>query len=292
MLRTALRPAWLALLALLIGIVIAFYHLGMWQLGVSSNDAAREFAAKQAARPTEVLTEVMQPHQVFPADGAGLSVTMSGTYVPQEQFLVPNRLLDGEPGYWVITPLQVDPAPGSDAEAGWLPVVRGFVTAPEQAELPTTGHVSLAGTMAPAESPVPAPDEGWPAGQRGSIDTADLANVWPAPIYSAFIFLVTEEPGLTDSSVIQRIPPPVFGETGIVWRNVGYALQWFVFAAFAVYMYWRFLRQATQAREAEADDLDHPEAGPDPESDPGPGSGPAADELATPHTRIRQGETV
>ena len=45
MIRTALRPGWLALLALLVVVVVSFYQLGMWQLGVSSNKAARELAA-------------------------------------------------------------------------------------------------------------------------------------------------------------------------------------------------------------------------------------------------------
>ena len=45
---------------------------------------------------------------------------------------------------------------------------------------------------------------------------------------------------------VKRVPPPVFGETGIEWRNFGYGLQWFVFAIFACYMYYRFLKDATE----------------------------------------------
>lgn len=260
MIRTALKPAWLALLALLVVVVVAFYQLGMWQLGVSSNKASREQAAAQAARPTEPLADVLAPHQAFPDRGAGLSVATEGEYVPSLQFLVPDRVLEGEQGYWVLTPLRTEVS-GNPA---LLPVMRGFVTDPAQADVPPTTPVSIEGTLTPSESPVGGDH---PEGQRGAIDTADLANEWGEPIYNAFVFLVEEDPAVTSAEVV-RVPPPVFGESGIVWRNVGYGLQWFVFAAFAVYMYVRFLHDATQRdrqreREREANAI--PENTPDPE---------------------------
>lgn len=239
MIRTALRPAWLALLALLVAVVWAFVQLGTWQIGISSNEAARERAAEQAARPTEPLAAVMAPHETFPDDAAGLSVSTTGRYVPGDQFLVPDRLLEGERGFWVVTPLRTTTADGP----ALLPVVRGFVTDPAAADLPATSPVQLTGTLAPSESPA---EDGPPVeGRRGSIDSADLVNDWDEPLYNGFLFLVEEEPPVTSPQVV-RIPPPVFGESGIVWRNFGYGLQWFVFAAFAVYMYVRFLRDAAR----------------------------------------------
>ncbi|MGO0576647.1 SURF1 family protein [Ornithinimicrobium panacihumi] len=242
MLRTALKPGWLALLGLLIVVLVSFYQLGMWQLGVSSNKAARELAAEQAARPEQPLTDVTAPRQAFPREGAGLPVSVEGVYLPQDQFLVPDRLLEGRSGYWVVTPLQVE----QDGGTGLLPVVRGFVTDPAAADVPGTDGVALTGTYAPSEYAAPGD---LPEGQRSAIDTADLANAWDQPIYNGFIFMTGEEPALT-SGQVEPVPPPVFGESGIDPRNVGYALQWFVFALFAAYMYYRFLRQATQA-EAE-----------------------------------------
>ncbi|ANS80458.1 Cytochrome oxidase biogenesis protein Surf1, facilitates heme A insertion [Serinicoccus hydrothermalis] len=243
MIRTALKPAWLALLALLVVVVVSFYELGMWQLGVSSNSASREFAQEQESRPTVPIGEVVSPRSTFPADGAGRSVEVEGSYDATLQFLVPDRLLDGRSGSWVVTPVRTETGSGP----ALLPVVRGFVTSPQDAGTPGAGAVTLTGTLAPSESPGPT---GLPEGQRGSIDTADLANDWDAPIYDAFIFLVDEEPTLTDGSV-QRVPPPVFGENGVVWRNVGYGLQWFVFAGFAIYMYFRFLHDAARREAAD-----------------------------------------
>lgn len=283
MIRTALKPAWLALLALLIAVVVAFYQLGMWQIGVSSNTAAREMAAVQAARPTEPLGQVTAPHETFPDDGAGLSVSVEGEYVAEHQFLVPDRLLDGQEGYWVVTPLQTD-ASGADA---LIPVMRGFVTDPGLADLPPGTPVALLGTLAPAETPV---FDDFPEGQRGAIDTADLANDWDLPIYNAFIFLVEETPALT-SAQVQPVPPPVFGESGIEWRNFGYGLQWFVFAAFACYMYYRFLRDATRKEQEEQDPaaLHDPDAPHDPAARHTPQNRPAATMAGAAPTR--EGDT-
>lgn len=238
MIRTALRPAWLLLLGVLVAVVVSFYQLGMWQLGVSSNQASREMAERQAARPTAELGQVTAPHQTFPDDGAGRSVAADGSYRAELQFLVPGRLLEGEPGYWVVTPLRTE----ASGEPALLPVLRGFVSDPAQATPPPSGEVSVLGTLAPGESPGPVD---LPEGQRGAIDTADLANDWDEPIYNAFLFLVEQDPPPATQE-LTLVPPPVFGESGIVWRNVGYAMQWFVFALFAVYMYVRFLRDASR----------------------------------------------
>ena len=234
--RTALRPPWLALLAVLVVVVVAFYQLGMWQLGVSSSKAAREQAQAQAARPLEPLGEVLAPHQTFPEDGAGRPVLAEGEYAADLQFLVPGRRLEGQDGYWVVTPLHTS-ASGSPA---LLPVVRGFVTDPADADRPPATRLTVQGTLAPGE---PAAPGELPEGQRGSIDPADLVNVWDDPVYNAFVFRSGEEPTLT-AAAVRPVPTPVFGETGLVWRNVGYGIQWFVFAGFACYMYYRFLKEA------------------------------------------------
>lgn len=236
--RTALKPAWLALLALLAVVVVAFYQLGMWQLGVSSNKAARELAQTQSALQVQPLSQITGPHEAFPPYGAGLPVWTEGEYVVADQFLVPRRLLDGQPGYWVVTPLRTMSA----GETALLPVVRGFVTDPDQADRPSESHIRVSGSLAPSEH---AGTADLPKGQRGGIDTADLVNDWDEPLYNGFVFLTDEEPRVSGEAIV-RVPPPVFGEGGVNLRNVGYALQWFVFALFAIYMYFRFLHEAAR----------------------------------------------
>lgn len=236
--RTLLRPRWLALLAALMAVVAVFAWLGLWQLSVARNDALQQAQAQQATRPVAPLAQVLVPHGEFPADGAGRPVLARGSYDADRQFLIPGRLLEGEPGYWVVTPLAVD------ATGARLPVVRGFVADPGEADRPAAGGVAVTGTLAPGESPAPPAD--LPGGQRGSLDLSVLANEWPGPLYNAFLFATAEEPQVTGASVTP-VPPPTFGGD-VDWRNLGYALQWWVFAAFAVFMFWKLLREEHRAR--------------------------------------------
>lgn len=234
MLRTALQPRWLALLAVLLVVLVAFAQLGLWQISRAQDDANRELAAEQATRASQPLTDVIEPQQAFPEDGSNLPVRASGSYVGDLQFLVPQRRLEGNVGFWVITPLRTQ-------TGALLPVLRGWVAQPQDAGTPDAATRTVSGTLAPAESPVA--DADLPEGQRGSVDLAALVNEWPGELYNAFIFATDEQPGTATGDVV-LVPPPTLGGDGLDWRNLGYALQWWVFAAFAVYMYWRFLREA------------------------------------------------
>ena len=49
------------------------------------------------------------------------------------------------------------------------------------------------------------------------------------------------------------MPTPV-GETGVQWRNAAYAVQWWVFALFALWMWGRMVRDETRRARAEAAD--------------------------------------
>lgn len=249
--RTLFTPRWLALLAVLVAIIVGFAQLGLWQLAVARDDAIDRAAAERAAQQPVTVTELISPYESWSEENTLRSVQASGRYVGDEQFLVPSRLLEGEPGLWVVTPLVVD---GTGAR---LAMVRGFVTSPEEATPPPDGEVVITGALAPGESPNPRPD--LPPGQLGSIDLAALVNVWPAPIYNAFVF-VQEEQDAAGEPVADhptRIPPPRIGGE-VDWRNLGYALQWWVFAGFAVFMYWRLLREAHRERAGGHEPDDEP----------------------------------
>lgn len=232
MLRTLLKPRWLVLLAVLVVVLVTFTRLGMWQLSVAQDDAARQARAEAAAQPVVAVDEVLAPNAAYTERAAMRRVTATGSYDAARGFLVAGRLLAGEPGHWVVTPLVLD---GTGAR---LVVVRGFVTGPDDVPPAPPGTVTVTGTLAPGESP--ATGSVPPEGQRGSIDLAVLANEWPPGLYNAFVFAETEDPAPVAAPT--RIPPPEpSGE--VDWRNLGYALQWWVFAGFAVFMFWRLVRE-------------------------------------------------
>ncbi|WP_168583319.1 SURF1 family protein [Gephyromycinifex aptenodytis] len=258
MLRTALQPRWLALLGLVLVVVVTFGWLGMWQLDVSRSKGQREMLAQIEAAPAEPVQDIITPHAPFTGNMVGRKVTATGSYDPAGQVLIARRRLGEQVGFWVLTPLIVD-----DGGAR-LPIVRGF-TPTDSAPPPPPGTIKVQGALQPQEGPPDDPSP-LPTGQLGSVDLSSLVNVWPGDLYNGFVFATDEDPAPEDirAGTLQRIPLPVSGSEGIVWRNFAYAIQWWIFAAFALYLWWRMVRDdyevsqlPTQDTPAAAPPADH-----------------------------------
>ena len=252
-LRTAVKPRWLGLLASVLAVMVTFGMLGLWQLNVARDKGRAQEVRSVPTQPVADLATVLIPHGSFPADGNGRRITATGRYDGSGQVLVTPRLLRGEPGYWVVTPLVVR------STGARIAVVRGFVTDPAQAIAPDGGtEVTVSGALAQGESSAGDGVHAGPAladGQLTALDLSLLVNRWPGSLYNAFVFATAEAPDLTSvaSPAVERVPPPELVSGGISWRNAGYALQWWVFALFAGYMWWRMVRDdyETQRRETQ-----------------------------------------
>ena len=89
--RTAVRPRWLALLALVIAVMAGFGFLGSWQLGVAKDTAAIEAAREAAERPEVPIQQVIGPHEPFPTSALSRPVTAVGSYRPGDHVLITDR---------------------------------------------------------------------------------------------------------------------------------------------------------------------------------------------------------
>ena len=251
MLRTALKPRWLGLFAVLVAILVSFSWLGLWQLDVARSKGRAEAVQSASGQPVVDLTTVVRPHEQFPEDGSGRRVRATGSYAAEGQVLVAPRRLDGRTGSWVVAPFVLD-------TGGTLAVVRGFTTDPGAVLPPPRGTLTVVGSLAPGESPAqaPAPSPGGRDPVLGSIDLAVLVNRWHGDLYNAFAFAL-EERGAggapLDPAPLERVPPPAVGEAGLSWRNAAYALQWWIFAAFAAYMWFRMVRDDAEHDRLEAE---------------------------------------
>ena len=229
-----------------------FGVLGLWQLNVA-RDKGRVVQVQAAPTlPVSDVAALLSPAGPFPPDGTGLRVTATGRYDGSAQVLVTPRRLRGAAGYWVVTPLVVR------SSGARIAVVRGFVTDPAQAVRPAPVEVTVSGTLAPGESSTGDGARAGPAlpdGQLAFLDLSLLVNRWPGTLYNAFVFATAEQPDLTSaaSPAVQRVPPPPQLSSGISWRNAAYALQWWVFALFAGYMWWRMVRDDFEGQQDRLD---------------------------------------
>jgi len=240
-----MTPRWLGWLVVLVALVVLFVELGFWQLGVARDKGVDKSVLAAPTKPVVPMKDLVKLGEPFPAKGSSRRVSVHGHYDAKHQLLVTGRRLHGKAGYWVITPLVVD---GTGAR---VVILRGFVRTPKQATPPTTtGDVTVVGSLAPGESPSTGHH---PPGQIGTVDLASLLNRWGGSLYNAFLFGIRETPNATAPGITRVPPPPPNPAGGLRLQNAAYALQWWLFAAFAIYIYGRMLRDDYEARAGLSD---------------------------------------
>ena len=259
------------MLAVCLGVALVFVLLSRWQLE-SSRDAQTVYdPGKEIVRPLE---ETLDPGAASTLEQVDTAVEATGTYLPDSTVLIEDRLQDGRSGWWVVAGLQIpgtqDDWSGADADLV-LPVVRGWTDDPEHIPQLPEGEVSVAGRLLPQEAPVSTQDQ---EPQRyASLSPAQLSNVWDVPIYSGFVTAMAEAPAAQ--------PAPQDGSTGLAEDdgtlpeqgglmspqleavsvdqqptdtsldplNIFYAVEWVVFAGFALWIWFSSVRDEHRRRQ-------------------------------------------
>ncbi|HET7328827.1 MAG TPA: SURF1 family protein [Nocardioidaceae bacterium] len=227
---TLLTPKMLGLHAFAVVAITAMVVLGMWQLG-AYGERQQVSAQQQADRPPVPIDDVLGPDDAFTAEADARTVTVTGSY-GEQQFLV-----DGDDAQtpWLVTPLRT--ATGSS-----VLVVRGYAGQPAP---PPAGAVTVSGSLLPSQ---PREDDPAPGdGVEPSVAIARLVADVDTDLYSGFVVLEDQRPPADLATVTPPTPDPSF-TAGI--RNLMYALQWWAFAAFGVFMWWRIARDEIRARPA------------------------------------------
>jgi len=247
-LKTALKPRWIAGLVFAIAISGVFVLLSQWQFGRSTQAEVPVSTATEDVRP---LTSVLHPGNFFPGSAADQMISATGRYDPQKQVLVADRLNGGAKGYWIVSAFAVTNAPvlkGSGATPQtWIPVARGWVADPAEAAAPPSGTIKLTGRLLPSESPVGHTDPG--AGRASAVSVAELINDWKVSSYPGFVAAKTELAGGTDvgaESAVGPVKPLRIGPQPpaqqVNWLNLFYSVEWVVFAGFALFIWWRLVK--------------------------------------------------
>jgi surfeit locus 1 family protein len=217
-----------------LGVVLAaaMVVLGVWQLDVYQRQGSEAAARRAAAAPVPLAT--VAPPGGTVGDGYGRRVTFSGTYDPALQLLVPT---DG--GFRVLTGLR-------QADGSVVAVVRGLETTPAQVP-PPSGPVTRTGVLLPSEesTDTSGPPTTLPAGQAPAVLLPTLAQTWPGPLIGGFVTLDPEGSTTEGLAPATADLPEVQGRL----RNGAYALQWWVFAAFALGMSIRVARDIGRLEE-------------------------------------------
>jgi len=230
-----LTPRALGLAALAVVLIAAMVWLGLWQLDVY-DEQQRDDTAEQLTRDPVPLDDLLGSDAPFPAQGVGRPVLVEGRYLTDEQLYV-----DGLPGsvqrYAVVTPMLT----GSGSA---VLVVRGSSAQPA-IDLPSPGSepTAVSGVLeAPTADGAGLDDARITDGLR----IAALAGDVDSDLYGGYVIADRPAPGLAG---VDPAPPEASRWTGI--KNLVYALQWWLFAGFVAFMWWRIVRDLAETDDRE-----------------------------------------
>ena len=212
--------------ATLLGLAVAGVcaRLGAWQLDRLEERRVRNAELEAAlALPVLELRDSLAALFSAPERYLNRRVRLRGSYDPAGQVVLRGRVDGGRPGVHLVTPLVVAGDTAVMVNRGWIPSPDGATVDP--APFGTPGALELEGLV------MPAPDtrDGDPARAtfaRLPLDSLRAASARPLlPVY------VQRLPHEIPADTLPRaVPVPSLDEG----PHLGYAVQWFSFAAIAL----------------------------------------------------------
>ncbi len=200
--------------------------LGFWQLERAGLKA--EFLARrQAALETQDVVDLNREEAADVRELRYHLAKATGHYDAEHQFLLDNRMLDGQPGYDVLTPFKLSNGQAILVNRGWLPLGADRRVLPdvrlEQAIDQVRGRINRFPEVGWKLAGMEKPGAGWPALLQLAEPKA-LSEHLGYPVYDFQLELAPEMAGGYRREWRQpEVMPPE--------RHIGYAVQWFGLAA-------------------------------------------------------------
>ncbi|KQQ05179.1 MULTISPECIES: SURF1 family cytochrome oxidase biogenesis protein [unclassified Rathayibacter] len=248
--QIARRPRWIGALLLALLIAALFAALGQWQIGRAVDAAAPDSGVSESVLPLDQVASASRP---ISATADGQRVEASSTLVPGGAEVVGGRLNRGDEGWWVIARTRTDSADLVVAY-GWT---QDEGTARDVADRLNSGSeaapTSFEGRLVANEA-AEAPAAGVDPMTLTAVSIPALINRWPDPpqdVYQGYVVVDQPVEGLEaiDSPARQT-------DVSLNWLNVFYAIEWVVFAGFALYLWYRLVRDAWEREIEEALDAE------------------------------------
>ncbi|MEJ6620052.1 MAG: SURF1 family cytochrome oxidase biogenesis protein [Pontimonas sp.] len=234
--RVALRPRWLAALAFALAMAGIFAALSQWQLDRSIEQAS---VVERDTETAVALSSVATPQSTISTDASGRKVTAQCSFVPGDDVVITQRYSETREGSWLVRHCQTPEGYSLAVAAGWLDgLERTAETSEKSAE--------LIGRYVPTESPQ---ESDFLAGENQVVSVAELINLWvkPGPVYGGYLVLDQAPQGLAS---IVTTPPETDRELN--WLNIFYAAEWVIFALFALYLWYRLVKDVWERELEEA----------------------------------------
>jgi surfeit locus 1 family protein len=220
---SALWRFWLITAAAAVGVGVTA-SLGLWQL-------SRAGGKQQLQAQVDAQRALPALHGAALGNAAPLQrpVELRGTWLGEHTVFLDNRQMNGKPGFFVLTPLQVDG--GSTVvvvQRGWAPRDFNDRTALPPVQTPS-GLVTVQGRIAPAPARL-LDFAGAPDGAiRQNLDLARFAAELRRPLLDVTVL----QTGDASEGLLRQWSEPASGAD----KHYGYAFQWFGLAALITILY-------------------------------------------------------
>jgi cytochrome oxidase assembly protein ShyY1 len=240
--RFLFGPRWLLWHGALVVVLVAFSWLGLWQL-----NHFEHHGRSRADRPVVAIDDVTRPGGRLAGDDIARRITATGSYDDAATRFVPGRLHSNRVGFYVVTPLRTS--------SGVLPVVRGWVASRSSAAAAApAGHVTVTGRLQGSENSDDSavdPLDPMPDNEIAYVATVNLLETWPYSahaFYDGYVVASNETPAAASTPVRVAAQTPSGGVGR--WRNLAYAVNWWLFAAAAVFFWGSVIRRAVTERRS------------------------------------------
>jgi surfeit locus 1 family protein len=217
-------------------------RLGVWQL-----DRAAQKNALQATWLSQRALPALAPQQM-PRDAADATrllhraITLQGQWLAAQSVYLENRQFHGQPGFYVLTPLQLPDRSAVLVQRGWVPrdlLDRTRIAAPP----PPAGDVTVSGRIAtgPARLYDFAGAASGPIRQNLQLDEFRLETGLPL---RPFLLVQDDGAAAMNDGLQRNWPLPAVD----VQKHYGYAFQWFALSALIIglYAWFQLIRPARQ----------------------------------------------
>lgn len=243
---------WTAYVGVAIVFAIACAFLSNWQLTKNAERSAQLqlISENYNAKPV-ALGDVLAPGDSLDPADQWRPVTLTGTYLTDEQLLVRNRVHAGTAAYEIVVPLRTADGRVFLVDRGWEPPGNRQPT-PDRVPAAPTGTVEVVVRLLPGE-PLPSAGKDAPAGQVPSVNLTLVAEKMggadgEALDRGAYGQLVSESPA-------PATVPNAFEEPSAdPGPFLSYGIQWILFAVMGFVFIWYVIRSERRVRREDRED--------------------------------------
>lgn len=258
MYRFLLKPRWIGFLIVGLTLAITFTLLGFWQLSRleqrRANNALLISRLSQSPQPLEDLIKNYRA-DISPFDDESLAyrpTMVTGRYdTANEVLLRTTDNYEGQPGFYILTPLILENNQAVLVMRGWVPFALN--TPPVKEATPPNETVTITGMVyLETKRPTGFLSGLTPRDPPGKLaitaytDTARLEEQMPYDLLPLYVRLETQTPPQTG-----QLPLKPEGLELSEGSHLGYAIQWFAFTLIGVTGYVLLIRRTAIEQRAE-----------------------------------------